>query len=135
MEVCYIALGSNLGRKRENILSAIRELQELRGLRLLKVSSFVRTKAAGGPKGQPDYLNAAIKIKTVISPQILLKKIKDIEKKLGRVKTVRNGARIIDIDILLYGERRIHTRQLIIPHPRMFKRDFVIRPLSEVICG
>ncbi len=134
MEICYIALGSNLGEKKKNIELAIRELKRLKGLRVLKVSSLFKSKALGGPKGQPDYLNAAAKIKTSFSPPVLLKKIKDIENRLGRVKTVRYGPRIIDMDILLYGLKVIKAKGLIIPHPRMFKRDFVIAPLSEVIC-
>jgi len=135
MVTCYLGIGSNLGSRRHNIQRVIAELRKTKNIKVLKVSSFLKTRAQGGPKGQPDYLNAAIKIKTLFAPHTLLKKIKNIENKLGRLKTVRNGARIIDIDILLYGERKINTERLVIPHPRMFDRDFVIKPLSEVICS
>jgi len=135
MVICYLGIGSNLGSRRRNIQRAISELRKTKSIKVLKFSSFLKTKAQGGPKCQPDYFNAAIKIKTSLTPRILLKKIKNIENKLGRVKTVRNGARIIDIDILLYGERKINSERLVIPHPRMFDRDFVIKPLSEVICS
>jgi len=93
----------------------------------------MNTKAQGGPKNQPNFLNCALKIKTSLSPLKLLKYLKTIEKSLGRGKAVRNGPRIIDLDILLYGERVIKAKELIIPHPRLFKRDFVIKPLAEVI--
>jgi len=134
MTTCYISLGSNLGNKRKNIESAIKELKKIKSTKLLKTSSLIKTKAQGGPKGQPDFFNGALKIKTGLLPGALLKKLKTVEKNLGRVKTMRNGPRIIDLDILLYGDKIIKTKKLNIPHPRMFKRDFVTRPLREIIC-
>ncbi|MCX5707190.1 MAG: 2-amino-4-hydroxy-6-hydroxymethyldihydropteridine diphosphokinase, partial [Candidatus Omnitrophica bacterium] len=83
----------------------------------------------------PKFLNGCLKVKTELLPLTFLKKLKKIEKELGRVKTVRNGPRPLDLDILLYADRIIKSRKLTIPHPRMFKRDFVIKPLAEVICG
>jgi 2-amino-4-hydroxy-6-hydroxymethyldihydropteridine diphosphokinase len=135
MKTCYIALGSNLGNRRKNIRSAVEELKKIKKVKVLKISSLIKTKAQGGPKNQPDFINAALKIKTSLSPLALLKKLKKIEKKLGRIEAVRNGPRIIDLDILLYADRIIKTSQLIIPHTAMFERQFVIRPLVEVICG
>jgi 2-amino-4-hydroxy-6-hydroxymethyldihydropteridine diphosphokinase len=135
MITCYLGLGSNLGKRKENIQNAILELSKIKGVKVLKTSTFFNTKAIGGPRSQPDYLNAALKIKTTILAPVLLKKIKNIETRLGRVKSVRNGPRIIDIDILFYGEQKIQTKKLVIPHPRVFKRDFVIKPLTEVICA
>ncbi|MFY9402242.1 MAG: 2-amino-4-hydroxy-6-hydroxymethyldihydropteridine diphosphokinase [Candidatus Omnitrophota bacterium] len=135
MITCYLGLGSNLGNRRRNIQNAILELSKIKGVKVLQTSTFINTKAVGGPKNQPNYLNAAIKIKTSIPAQVLLKKIKNIEIRLGRIKSVRNGPRIIDIDILFYGEKKIQTKKIVIPHPRVFKRDFVIKPLSEVICA
>ncbi|MBN2830729.1 MAG: 2-amino-4-hydroxy-6-hydroxymethyldihydropteridine diphosphokinase [Candidatus Omnitrophica bacterium] len=134
MVICYLGVGSNLGNRRRNINKAIKELRKIKGIKVLKISSLINTKAQGGPKDQPDFINGALKIKTSFSPSALLKELKIVEKNLGRAKTVRNGPRAIDLDILLYTDRIIKTKRLIIPHPRMFIRDFVVTPLSEVIC-
>ncbi len=123
-----------MGNRRKNINLAINELKRIKDIKVLKVSSLINTKAQGGPKGQPDFLNGALKIKTRIAAHTLLKIIKFIESRLGRVRTVRNGPRIIDIDILLYSDRIIRRSDLVVPHPRMFGRDFVIKPLLEVLC-
>jgi dihydroneopterin aldolase/2-amino-4-hydroxy-6-hydroxymethyldihydropteridine diphosphokinase len=135
MLTVYLALGSNLGSRRENIKSALEEIKLLKSTKVLKSSKIIDSIPLGGPKGQGKFLNAALKISTGLSPFMLLKRLKMIEKELGRAKTVRNGPRVIDIDILLYGDKVIRTKRLCVPHPRMFKRDFVIQPLSEVICG
>lgn len=133
MIICYLSLGSNLGNRRKNIEEAIKKINALNYTKVIKKSKFHKTKPEGGPPGQPEYLNAAIKIKTKLSPALLLKELQKIEKELGRVKTVRFGPRPIDCDILLYGSKLIRQKGLIIPHPRMFGRDFVLKPLSEVI--
>ena len=134
MAICYLSIGSNLGNKKRNMESAVEELRRMKNTKVLKVSSFIRTKPRGGPRGQPDFLNGALKIKTILPPLKLLKEIKNIEKRLGRARSARNGPRLIDLDILLYADKVIKTRRLVIPHPRMFRREFVIKPLSEVIC-
>ena len=134
MLTCYLSVGSNLGTKSKNIEFAIDQLRRIKGIRVLKVSPLIRTKAQGGPKGQPDFLNGALKIKTSIPAESLLKVIKKIESKIGRIKAPRNFPRVIDIDILLYGDRIVKSRDLVIPHPAMFKRDFVIKPLLSVLC-
>ncbi len=133
MVICYLGVGSNLGNRRKNIEEAIKNIKALKQTKVLKVSPFIQTKPVGGPADQPDFLNAALKIQTKISPLNLLKKLKTIEKTLGRVKTVRNGPRIIDLDILFYGNKIMQSKVLTIPHPRMFAREFVLRPLAEVI--
>ncbi len=133
MIICYLGLGSNLGDRRENIKKAIQKINLLQKTKVLKQSKLIQTNPVAGPKAQPKFLNAALKIRTSFLPGSLLKNLKIIEKQLGRIKTVRNGPRTIDLDILLYGDRIMHTRNLIIPHPRLFSRDFVIRPLFEVI--
>ena len=130
MATVYLALGSNLGDRHQNITTALNEIKEL-GIRLIKQSSFIETKPVGGPP-QGDFLNGVIKINTDISPSELLKKLQTIEKKMGRVKTVVDGPRTIDIDILLYDSLKIKSPELTIPHPRMFERDFVMRPLHEI---
>lgn len=131
MAICYIGLGSNLGNRRENIKRAIALLKKNQGLKVKKVSRIIETKPVGYLR-QPKFLNGVIKIETGLSPQELLKELKGVEKKMGRKKALRFGPRAIDLDILLYGQKKIKQRGLTIPHPRMLKRDFVMRPLSEI---
>ncbi|MFA5176772.1 MAG: 2-amino-4-hydroxy-6-hydroxymethyldihydropteridine diphosphokinase [Candidatus Omnitrophota bacterium] len=133
MEICYLGAGSNVGNRRRNIKQAVSRISLLENTELLKESAFMQTAPVGGPAGQPKFLNAALKIRTGLAPLKLLKELKSIEKELGRKKGRRNGPRTIDLDILLYGDRVIRAKKLAIPHPRMFVRDFVIRPLSEII--
>ena len=133
MVICYLGVGSNLGDRNRNIKEAIKEINLLKDTKIIKISKIIETKPVGGPSAQGNFLNAALKIQTRISPLKLLKDLKKIEKGLGRVKTVRFGSRAIDLDILFYGDRIINTKELAIPHPRLFARDFVIKPLSEVI--
>ena len=133
MAICYLGVGSNLGSRRANIKSAIRKINSLKGTKVIKVSKIIETKAVGGPRGQAKFLNAALKMETNIAPLALLKELKKIELDLGRIKTVRNGPRIIDLDILFYANRIIETKGLKVPHPKVFEREFVIKPLLEVI--
>jgi len=133
MAIVYLGVGSNLGQRRKNIKLAVKLIGALKDTKLLKKSKLIESFPCGGPAGQPKYLNAAFKVSTKLSPSNLLKKLKNIEKAMGRIRAVRNGPRIIDLDILLYGDKLIHSRDLTVPHPRMFSRDFVIKPLSEVL--
>lgn len=133
MAICYLGVGTNLGKRRKNINLAIKKINVLEDSKVLKISRIIQTKPQGGPLGQPKFLNAVLKIRTKFSPVRLLKKIKTIEKEMGRVKAARFGPRTIDLDILLYGDRIIKQKGLEIPHPRMVKRYFVIKPLLEVI--
>ena len=132
-QTCYIAVGSNLGNRRRNIMKSIEKINALKDTRVIKISKLIETKPVGGPHQQRDFLNGVFKIATKLSPFALHKELKKIEFSLGRVKTVRNGPRPIDLDILFYSDKIINTKALTIPHPRMFERDFVIRPLLEVI--
>jgi len=133
MVICYLGIGSNLGNRRKNIKLAIQKISALKYTEVIKSSRMIETEPVGGPVGQGKFLNAALKIRTSLSPLILLKKLKSIEKQLGREKTVRNGPRTIDLDILFYGDRIINSKNLTIPHPRVFEREFVIKPLLEII--
>lgn len=133
MTVCYLGIGSNLGERRRNIKSAVKKVNCLKSTRVLKVSRIIETEPVGGPKGQGKFLNAAMKIETLLTPPGLLKALKKIEKDMGRFKDVRNGPRVIDLDILFYGDKTLNSKQLIIPHPKVFEREFVLRPLAEVI--
>ncbi len=129
--IAYIALGSNLGDRLENIKKAIKEVAKQ--CRLLAKSSIYETE----PKyieNQPIFLNAVIRIETILEPLDLLNFLLSIETKLGldRKKKIKFGPRIIDLDILLYEDLEIETDRLTIPHPRMLERAFVIIPLYEI---
>ncbi len=131
--ICYIGVGSNLGDRLQNIKLAVKKIGELEGTRLIRKSGVIETRPVGGPAGQPDFLNAAVKIDTRLSPCSLLSRLKGIEKQLGRKKGVRFGPREIDLDILLYSDKVIKSKRLTVPHPRMFVRDFVIKPLEQIL--
>ena len=129
-----MGIGSNLGNKRLNIRMALERIEELKNTKVLKVSKLIKTNPVGGPCGQPDYLNACLKIDTRLTPHTLLKKLQDIEIQLGRPrKHARFGARTIDLDILFFGDSVVNTKKLTIPHPRVFEREFVLKPLGEIL--
>ena len=131
MAIVYLALGSNLEDRKALILKALLSLKE-QGIIILKTSSIIETDPIGGPFDQPKYLNAVVKAKTSFSPEELLIVTSQIEKKMGRVRKVFNGPRLIDIDILLYDDVKLISHRLVIPHPRMMERDFVLKPLKEI---
>jgi 2-amino-4-hydroxy-6-hydroxymethyldihydropteridine diphosphokinase len=133
MVTCYLGIGSNLGNRRKNIRLAIQKIRTLKNTELLKISGIIESKPMGGPKNQGKFLNAAIKIKTNLTPLLLLKKLKKIEIELGRTKTVHYGPRTIDLDILFYGDRIINKKNLKIPHLKLFEREFVTKSLLEII--
>ena len=133
MTVCYLGIGSNLGDRRKNIALALSKIKALDHTTIMKVSKIIETEPVGGPPTQGKCLNAALKIKTALPALRLLKALKKIEKALGRTKTARNGPRVIDLDILFYGDKIIKRKDLTVPHPRIFERQFVIKPLFEVI--
>jgi len=112
---------------------AIKKINALEDTKVIKSSRLMETQPQGGPRGQRRFLNGVVKIKTGIRPFKLLKELKQIEKELGRRQTMRFGPRTIDLDILFYQDKIIHTKTLHVPHPRMFERIFVLKPLSEVI--
>ena len=130
MPIVYLGLGSNLGDREKNIREAVK-LLEARGVRPLKISSIIETDPVGGPP-QGSFLNAALKAETSLVPLDLLKAAQAVEAQLGRVRMVKNGPRTIDIDILRYDDLAMVTDQLVIPHPRMEARDFVMIPLNEI---
>ncbi|MBR0598648.1 2-amino-4-hydroxy-6-hydroxymethyldihydropteridine diphosphokinase [Sinanaerobacter chloroacetimidivorans] len=129
MSKIYLSLGTNLGDKKSNLEYALHLLSEK--VIILKKSSFYETEPVGF-KDQPWFLNMVIEGETDLSSGDLLYFAKNIESKMKRVKTIVNGPRIIDIDILLYDDQEIETENLIIPHPRMQQRAFVMVPLYEI---
>lgn len=132
MTTCYIAFGSNLGDRNKNIKLAIKYLGLDPAIKILKLSSFIETEPEAGPP-QPKFINGVVKIETGYSARELLKKLQEIEVKLGRKAAhPKNHPRTIDLDILFYGNQKIDEKGLKIPHPRMHKRDFVMGPLKEI---
>lgn len=130
----YLSLGTNLGDKEHNLLSAISEIE--RRIGPVKAQSAFLATEPWGFESQNTFLNAAIRIKTELSPLELLDETQQIERDLGRQQKSVNGQyhdRIIDIDILLYDDLHISTPRLTIPHPHMHERDFVLIPLKEII--
>ena len=124
----YFSLGSNLGNRQENLDRALKQLSER--MRMGKVSSIYDTEAVG-PISQPRFLNLACEAFTNLKPEGLLAMVKALEQKMGRYS--RTGEpRVIDIDILLYGDLTVNTPNLVIPHPELAKRSFVLVPMAEI---
>jgi 2-amino-4-hydroxy-6-hydroxymethyldihydropteridine diphosphokinase len=126
----FIALGSNLGQREEYIHNALFLLKR-KGVSVQKCSQLIETEPVGF-KNQPPFLNGVCQISTSHTPHELLAVCQSIEKDLGRKKTFQNAPRVIDLDILLYNNDVVSDENLIIPHPRMWERSFVINPLKEI---
>lgn len=126
----FLSLGSNLGNKRKNLAQAL-DLLARHGVRILRASAIYRTQPVGDP-GEPWFYNQAVEVQTTIRPVSILNLIKKIEARLGRTPTVSTGPRPIDIDILLAENSIIRSHDLVIPHPRLEKRNFVLIPLEEI---
>lgn len=127
----YIGIGSNLGDRRANIEKAIKLVKLIKGVRIKRTSSIYETDPEGGLP-QEKYLNGVFKIETKLDSHKLLGELQRIEKHLGRKRKAKNAPRTIDLDILLFGNRKINTKDLKVPHPRMHKREFVLRGLREL---
>lgn len=127
----YIALGSNMGDKEEFLRCAVEALQEREDCRVLKVSDFITT-APYGVTDQDEFLNGALLMKTLLTPEELLVRLHEIEAESGRVRTLRWGPRTLDLDILLYDDLVVDTEELHIPHIDMQNRDFVLGPLAQI---
>lgn len=130
MKTVYLGLGSNIGNREENLRDALARL-EAPDLRVRRVSSTYETEPYGYTE-QRWFLNLVAEVETDLFPMQLLSRIGKIEHALGRVRTVRNGPRTIDIDILFYGRAVMPGAQLEIPHPRLAERRFVLAPLAEL---
>ncbi|MER9138554.1 2-amino-4-hydroxy-6-hydroxymethyldihydropteridine diphosphokinase [Mesorhizobium sp. M0830] len=130
----YLSLGGNLGDPAKSMGAALRMLDADADTRVTGVSSLYRT-PPWGKLDQPDFLNAAAAISTGLAPRALLDLCLDAERKLKRVREERWGPRLIDIDILVFGDRVIHETGLEVPHPRMLERAFVLAPLAEIAPG
>lgn len=129
MALAYIGIGSNEGDPAANVEAAIARLQELGTVTAR--SRLYRTKP-WGPSDQPDFVNAVAALETQVEPRALLGRLKTIESELGRTPTYRWGPRVIDLDILTYGDLAVDEADLVVPHPRLYERAFVLVPLAEV---
>lgn len=132
MSKVYLSIGTNLGNKEQNLVSAIAEIGCCIGV-VRKISNFISTEPVGFETNN-QFLNAALLVITDLEPLVLLHKLQEIELKLGRTQKTSDiySDRIIDIDILLYDDIKIVLPELKIPHPKMLERDFVLIPLREI---
>jgi len=127
----FLGLGSNTGDRLGNLRDAVRRLAAAGNIDILSTSPVYETAPVGGPE-QPDYLNAAVGIAATHEASQLLGLCHDIEEGMGRVRTERWGPRVIDIDLLLYGNQVLKTPELTVPHPLMHERAFVLKPLADI---
>lgn len=128
----FIGVGSNGGDRLACISSAIKALSRVDGVHVVQMATIIETEPVGGPPQGP-YLNTVVELQTTRTPQDLLGVLKDIERRLGRQPTMQRWApRPIDLDILLYGDVMLNDSSLIIPHPRMHMRRFVLEPLAQL---
>jgi len=130
-ERIFLGLGSNLGDRPANLRAALASLDTLPGTRVVRVSEFRET-PPWGVVDQPSFVNAVAEVVSALAPEALLAAVKQIERELGRTPTYRWGPRVIDIDLLLYGDRRLETPALTLPHPAILERAFVWEPLAEI---
>lgn len=131
MTLAYVALGANLGNPVATVRTAIEALSEIPGSRVSAASSLYRT-APVGLLQQPDFINAVVALETALTPEALLATLFEIEARFGRQRSIRNAPRTLDLDLLLHGNARTDTPSLILPHPRMHERAFVLAPLAEI---
>jgi len=129
--ICYIGIGSNLGNSLNNCKNAVELISRIRGVELKSVSSFYRTEPVGN-ESQNFFMNAVAEIKTILSPADLFEALQAIENNMGRKREIKGGPRIIDLDLLFYGQNVISESDLKIPHPEIHQRRFVLEPLFEI---
>ena len=127
----YLGLGSNIGDLEKNLVSALNNISKIEGCEIIKVSSFMRTKA-WGYENQDDFLNLVVKVQSSIKPEIFLEILQEIEVTMGKKKLFKWGPRIIDIDIIFCDDLVINSEKLIVPHHYLHKRDFVLKPMVEI---
>lgn len=131
----YVALGANLGDREKNLRDALAMLNATPGVCVESVSSFFENPAVGGPADSPPFINAVAEINTTVAAVDLLHRMLHIERSLGRERKEKWGPRSIDLDILFYGDQIIHGDELVVPHPRLSERRFVLQPLAELAPG
>lgn len=123
----FLGLGSNLGDRRAELRRAVAGLSEV-----VAVSPVYETAPVGGPAGQPRYLNVVVELETRRTPRQLLEDARELEAAAGRVRVERDGPRTLDVDVLLVGDLVVDEPDLVVPHPRMAERRFVLVPLADL---
>jgi 2-amino-4-hydroxy-6-hydroxymethyldihydropteridine diphosphokinase len=123
----FLGLGTNLGDRQEHLREALSALPDL-----VAVSPVYETEPVGGPPGQDDYLNVVAELDTTLTPRELLELAHRLEEAAQRVRTVRHGPRTLDVDVLLVGDLVVDEPDLVVPHPRMWERRFVVAPLADL---
>lgn len=131
MSIAFVGVGTNLGDRASNIENAIEALKLLPNTVVEAVSNIYETEP-WGLKEQPNFLNGVIKLKTELSPSALLGALLGIEAAMGRVREIKNGPRVLDLDLLVYDNVTMNTPELVLPHPFMLEREFVLKPLTEL---
>lgn len=126
----YIGVGANLGDAQGAVRKALQAIANVQGVAQATPSSLYGS--APVDAGGSDYVNAVVRVQTTLSPDQLLAALQDLESGAGRTRSYRNAPRTLDLDILLYGDEKIETTHLTIPHPRMWERAFVLAPLAEL---
>jgi 2-amino-4-hydroxy-6-hydroxymethyldihydropteridine diphosphokinase len=129
--LAYVGLGANLGPREITLLRAVDLLAETEGVEVQAVSQLRETEPVGVVE-QPRFLNGAVMLDTSLSPRELLDRLLEIERELGRVRDVRWGPRVVDLDLLVYGDRQTDEPGLRVPHPRLHERRFALEPLAEL---
>ena len=127
----FVGLGSNLQEPVQQVRSALAALATLPGTQLVRHSSLYRSKPVGYAD-QPHFVNAVAELETELEPGLLLQELLRLEQRHGRVRSVRNGPRTLDLDLLLYDAAELNEAELTLPHPRMHSRAFVLLPLAEI---
>jgi len=132
--ICYIGIGSNLGNPLQNCYDAIEKVSCVQGVQLIKVSSFYWTEPfdINTDNHQNWFINAVAEVKTNLSARDILSKLQSIETAMGRTRELKGESRVIDLDLLFYGQDIINEDNLNVPHPEIYKRRFVLEPLSEI---
>jgi 2-amino-4-hydroxy-6-hydroxymethyldihydropteridine diphosphokinase len=123
----FLGLGSNMGDRMALLRSAVASIPDV-----VKVSPVYETDPVGGPPGQDPYLNVVVELATRLSPRELLGLARRLEVLAGRVRTVKDGPRTLDVDVLLVGDLHVDEPDLVVPHPRMWERRFVLAPLADL---
>lgn len=131
MARAFLSLGSNLGDRAATLDTALRALEASGDIQILRRSSLYET-APVGKTDQPEFYNLVVEIETALSPEALLDRCQEVERALGRLRTERWGPRTVDLDVLLYDRIRVTTERLVVPHPEMLRRRFVLEPLLEI---
>ena len=126
----YLGLGSNLGDRRAHLRTAIAALPDV-----VDVSPVYETEPVGGPPGQSPYLNVVVALDTELTPRQLLELANTLEQAAGRVRTEKDGPRTLDVDVLIVGDLKVDEPDLVVPHPRMWQRRFVLAPLADLAGG